>query len=175
MATPKLCFLLLMLTISQGGGSEAELRQLKKYSRTWTDQETKRTLKGAITDKHRDGSKIEILKEDGGHVWLVIERLIAADQKIANRWVEPDDAISLTNKMTKKGGERVVKVHADAGTHELSVVVKTPTKTIKKKVKAGKTLDFEVTVYKGYSVSGYHGGFLVDRETALKKTGLQIK
>jgi type 1 glutamine amidotransferase len=68
-----------------------------------------------------------------------------------------------------------VKVHADAGIHELSVVVKTPTKTIKKKVKAVKTLDFKVAVHKGYSVSGYHGGFLVDRETALKKTGLQIK
>ena len=106
---------------------------------------------------------------------MVIGRLIAADQKIANRWVEPNDAISLTNRVTKKGGERVVKVHADAGTHELSVVVKTPTKTIKKKVKAVKTLDFEVAVHKGYSVSGYHGGFLVDRETALKKTGLQIK
>jgi hypothetical protein len=166
---------LLVLTILNAGASEAELRQLKKYSRTWTDEATKRTLKGAITGKHRDGSKIEILKEEGGHVWLTIEKLIAADQKVANRWVEPDDAISLVNKVSRSGGERVVKVHADAGTHELLVVVKTPSKTIKKKVKAGKTLDFEVTVYKGYSVSGYHGGYLVDRETALKKTGLQIR
>ena len=174
MTARKSFLMLLILTISQVVAGEAELRQLKKYSRTWTDLETKRTLKGAITDKHRDGSQIEILKEEGGHVWLEIKKLIAADQKIANRWVEPDDAISVVNKVTKKGGERVIKVHADAGTHELSVFVKTPYKTIKKKVKAGKTLDFEVTVYKGYMVSGFHGGYLVERESALKKTGLQI-
>ena len=70
--------------------SEAKLWQLKKYSRTWTDQETKRTLNGVITDKYRDGSKIELFKEDGGHVWLEIKKIIEVDQMAANRWVEPD-------------------------------------------------------------------------------------
>ncbi|MEN8865863.1 MAG: hypothetical protein ABF381_09795 [Akkermansiaceae bacterium] len=76
--------------ISQSFVSEAELRQLKKYSRTWTDQENKRTLNGVITDKYRDGSKIELFKEDGGHVWLEIKKIIEVDQMAANRWVEPD-------------------------------------------------------------------------------------
>lgn len=55
------------------------------------------------------------------------------------------------------------------------MVVKNPVKTIRKKVKAGQALDFEVSVLKDYKVSGYHGKFLVDRESALKKTELQIQ
>ncbi|MEN8773250.1 MAG: hypothetical protein ABF381_09800 [Akkermansiaceae bacterium] len=77
--------------------------------------------------------------------------------------------------MAKNRGERVFRVHAEAGRHELLVVVKNPVKTIRKKVKAGQALDFEVSVLKDYKVSGYHGKFLVDRESALKKTELQIQ
>lgn len=84
-----LCALFIFM-ISQSFVSEAELRQLKKYSRTWTDQENKRTLNGVITDKYRDGSKIELFKEDGGYVWLEIKKIIEVDQMAANRWVEPD-------------------------------------------------------------------------------------
>lgn len=71
--------------------------------------------------------------------------------------------------MVKNRGERVVRVHAEAGRHELLVVVRNPVKTVRKKVKAGQALDFEVSVLKDCKVSGYHGKALVDREFGFKK------
>lgn len=143
--------------------------------RVWTDEETQRTIEGHITDKHREGTSVEIRKKEGGYVWVPIERLIKKDQDYARKWVKPQNAISVKNKVIKKGGQRVIKVRARAGLKDMVVkVILSPNgKVVTKKVKSGKTLDFQVEVYKGYTVSGYHGKELIDRESALKKTGLQ--
>lgn len=163
--------LLTALLISAYGGDE---KKEDKENRVWTDSKTERTLEGKIVDKHRDGTRIEIRKKEGGHVWLKIDRLIEKDQKYARMWVKPQNAISISNKKLMKGGLRIIKVRAQAGLKPMTVKVitkYTPT-LVKKDLKAGQLLDFTVTVGKGYSVSGYHGKTLVDQETALKKTGL---
>jgi len=92
-------------------------------------------------------------------------------------WVRAQDSISVVNKLTKKNGIRVIKVHALAGTKAMKVEIITQIHPyrITKNLKAGEKLDFEATVYKDYTVTGYHGTKLVDQETALKKTGLQKK
>lgn len=156
---------------------EKEAEETSTDLRVWTDSKTSRTLKGVITDKHSSGKKIEIRKDGGGYVWLTIEQLIEKDQDYAKMWVKAQDSISLVNKRVKKGGERVIKVYALAGTKAMKVeiITKTIKGTVFKTMKAGEKLDFEITVRKGYSVSGYHGTQLVDQETALKKTGLQKK
>lgn len=144
-------------------------------SRVWTDSKTGRTLEGVITDKHREGKKIEIRKDGGGYVWLTIAQLIEKDQDYAKMWVKAQDSITIVNKSTKTGGSRVIKVYALAGIKPMTVkiITKTNPPIVTKSLKAGEKLDFEITVHKGYSVSGYHGTKLVDQETALKKTGLQ--
>ena len=147
----------------------------KPSYRLWTDEESKRTIEGYITDKHRDGTSVEIRKKEGGHIWIPIAMLIKKDQEYAQKWVKAANSISVTNKVIKNGGYRVIRVRALAGLKDMSVKVQLGEngKIVTKKVKSGKTLDFQIEVYKGFSVSGYHGKKLIDRETALKKTGLQ--
>lgn len=168
---PAVLLLFASLLIPAHGEDE---KKEDKENRVWTDSKTERTLEGKIVDKHRDGTRIEIRKKEGGHVWLKIDRLIEKDQKYARMWVKPQNAISISNKKLMKGGLRVIKVRAQAGLKPMSVkvITKYTPSLVTKKLKAGELADFTVTVGKGYSVSGYHGKTLVDQETALRKTGL---
>lgn len=144
--------------------------------RTWTDSKTEKTLVGKITNKNRIGTRMEIKKEDNKYVWIEIARLIKADQDYAHMWVKNDNIITVTNKVLSKNGVRTILIRAEAGTKDLVVrtshVSRGPSV---KNVKAGEVLEYEVTVFKGYSVTGYHGEKQVDQERASSKTGLQVR
>lgn len=91
--------------------------------RIWTDEQSKRTIAGYITDKHREGTSVEIREKEGGYVWISIAMLIKKDQEYARTWVKAEDAISVTNKAIKNGGERVIRVRAMAGLKDMAVKV----------------------------------------------------
>lgn len=163
-----------LLSTLQAQGSPSEEKKPDGW-RVWTDEETKRTIEGVITDKHKDGTRITIRKDTGGYLRVEIACLIEKDQDFAKKWVKAQDAITVTTKASRRGGEKVIKVRAMAGTKPMLVKVLTGAglKTLTYKLEAGEDRQFEVTVYKGYDVVGYHGGKEIDREDALKKTGLQ--
>ena len=143
--------------------------------RVWTDRESKRTLEGVITDKHKSGTRITIRKDGGGYVQVPIARLIDKDQDYARKWVKAQDAITVVTKTSRKGGRKTISIRAMAGIKPMTVKVLEGTngRIFTYQLKAGEDRRFEVEVYKGYYAAGYHGNKEIDRETALKKTGLQ--
>jgi len=141
--------------------------------RTWTQNETKRTIVAKINDKKLDDSAVQVRLKTGRYVWLQTVDLVADDQTYIKKWVKPIDR--LTVRVTGSGkGMKKIEVVAQAGPKTMKVRGKRPRPKppIEYEVEAGKTFKFEFWAPREYWVRAYEAGKLIEEETDKSKTGL---
>ena len=154
--------------------------------RTWTDKSTNRTLRAKIIGTDKENGTVSLQLVNLKKVNLEIERLVAKDQEIIQKWVAPVKKVhpvrardQLTVYVIKSGqstGKHVeIKVIADSS----DVILKGKDRyhrTIRKTVKAGNTEKFRFPVLDRYEFTLHdEEGKLLDKESATRKTGTTDK
>ena len=144
-------------------------------SRIWTDEESGRTIEGALVEKSSANDRIRIEKPGGSSVWVNVDRLVKADRDYAHYWEKHENLISSVVKKSGKGW-REVAVLAKGGTHGGQVVMLRygpNSSKIIEEVKRGEERNFSFRGDKNWIVRFVLNGRVLDEESALKKTGLR--
>ena len=141
--------------------------------RTWTQDETKRTIVARITDKKLDNSSAQVRTKAGRYIWLRSSDLIAKDQDYIKKWAKPFDRLTGRVKGSRKGRKKI-EVVAQAGPKPMKVEGRQPSPKppVRHQVAAGQMIKFEFWAPGEYWVRAYEDGKLMEEETDKTKTGL---
>jgi len=150
--------------------------------RTFTDEETSRTLRAVLVGKIPKGDKITLRLESGRVVTVDTERLIEADRVYVERWVTPHDQLTCRVDGKPMKGYKSVSIQANAGPanavititpgyYDRTTYVITP---FTKDLKAGETFQQSFTLPNKYTVTlSNESGAVIDQESNSKKTGMK--
>lgn len=150
--------------------------------RTFTDEESKRTLEAELVGKTPDGSSVNLKLDNQRVVQVKIERLVQADQDYIKNWVRPADQVTCRVEGKPFDGYKRISIQAISGTGNTKLEVmpgvwSSTEMTLvpyTKEIKAGETWRDVVVVPNRYTVSLYdENGHSLDVEKYNRKTGLK--
>ena len=142
--------------------------------RTWTQQETGRTIEAKITEKSADHKKAKVVTRKGKVFWLKAPDLSKADQNYIIDWFPPVD--HLTCRVVKtKNGTKTVRATVTATKDPVTLRIgphPTTGEYHRLHVPKGKTITMDFLCESKYDATVTSKAGVLDQESALKKTGL---
>jgi len=150
--------------------------------RTFTDEESSRTLKAILVGKSPGGEKITLRLESGRVVTVETKRLIEADRIYVERWITPHDQLTCRVDGKPFRGYKSVTVQAKAGPENATLniepgVYDQTTRMInpfKTDLKAGETFSQSFVLPNKYTVTlSRQSGGVIDQESHARKTGMK--
>lgn len=147
--------------------------------RTWTDEETGRTLEAVMIRKNSTSESAQVRTRADKTFWLKAAKLIEEDREYIKLWVKPEE--HLTARIAKSGKKgRTIEVVAKAGSKPMEIKAYWRDEVNRQpigyprvyKLKKGENRTFTYNAGKRYLVRAFWDGKLVDEEAWNSKTGL---
>jgi len=151
-------------------------------TRTFTDEESGRTLEASLVGKSPKGDKVTLRLDNGRVVTVETKRLVEADRTYIDRWMNPRDQVTCRVDGKPFDGYKHVTVQAEAGPGTATLVIhpgvfEFGTRTVipfKKEMKAGESFSQRLVLPNKYTVTlTNESGATLDQETHGKKTGVK--
>ncbi len=150
--------------------------------RTFTDEETERTLQAEMVGKSPDGQSVSLKLSSGRVVIVKLERLTKEDQTYVERWVKAMDQVTCRVEGKPYDGYKRISVAAISGTGDTVLdiqpgVLSTESMALvpyTRNLKAGEKIRDSVTVPNRYTVTlRDEHGHILDEEKYNRKTGMK--